>query len=102
MKLHGNARTCPKSRRLFLDRLDHEPGEVVFRQPVTQVRRQKQRLVTVTGEEVLGACLGGPERPGRPGFVRQPPLEARLRSLTGVELPVRALRFRAKRPRDKP
>src|SRR5215216_6385055 len=37
----------------LLDRLDHKPGEVVFRQPVAQVRGQEQRLVSVSCEEVL-------------------------------------------------
>ncbi len=38
----------------LLDRLKHEPGEVVFGEPVAQVRRQQQLLVTVTGDVVLG------------------------------------------------
>ena len=38
----------------LLDRLDHEPGQMVFIQPVAQVRRQQQRLLTVTPKEVLG------------------------------------------------
>jgi hypothetical protein len=38
----------------LLDRLDHKPGEVVFIQPVAQIRRQQQRLLSVTAEEVLG------------------------------------------------
>jgi len=32
----------------LLDGVQHEPGEVIFRQPLTQVRRQQQLLVTVT------------------------------------------------------
>jgi hypothetical protein len=38
----------------LLDRLDYEPGKVVLGQPVAQIRWQQERLVTVTGEEVLG------------------------------------------------
>jgi hypothetical protein len=37
----------------LLDRLDHKPGEVVFTQPVAQIRRQQQRLLSITSEEVL-------------------------------------------------
>ncbi len=37
----------------LLDRLDYEPGEVILWEPVAQVRRQQQRLVSVMCEEVL-------------------------------------------------
>jgi hypothetical protein len=37
----------------FVDRLDHEPGEVILRQPVAEIRRQEQGLAAVAGEEVL-------------------------------------------------
>ncbi len=36
-----------------LDRVDHEPGQMVIRQPVAQARRQQERLLTITREEVL-------------------------------------------------
>lgn len=38
----------------LLDRVDHEPGEVVLGQPLGQAGRQKQLLVSVAGEEVVG------------------------------------------------
>jgi hypothetical protein len=38
----------------LVDRLDHEPGEVVVVEPVAEVRRQEHRLVAVAAEEVLG------------------------------------------------
>ena len=31
-----------------------EPGEVVFWQPVTQIRREQEELVAVTAKEVVG------------------------------------------------
>jgi hypothetical protein len=36
------------------DRVEHEPGEVILRQPLPETRRQQQLLVAVTREEVLG------------------------------------------------
>jgi hypothetical protein len=36
-----------------LDRLDHEPGEVVLVEPLAQVRGQQHRLLSVTAKEVL-------------------------------------------------
>ena len=65
----------------LLDRLDHEPGEVVFVEPVAQVRRQQHRLVTVTGEEVLGHDPDVPERAGQQGFVRQPRVKGQQQRL---------------------
>jgi hypothetical protein len=35
------------------DRVDDEPRQVILRQPLPQARRQQQRLVAVTREEVL-------------------------------------------------
>ena len=51
----------------LLDRLDHEPGEVVLGEPLAQVRRQQQRLVTVAGEEVLGHAWMVQNRAGQQG-----------------------------------
>jgi hypothetical protein len=33
--------------------LDHEPREVILRQPLTQARRQQQLLLAITRQEVL-------------------------------------------------
>ena len=52
----------------LLDRVDHEPGEVVVCEPVAEVRRQKHRLVAVAGEEVLSHAWivhGVPDEKGR-------------------------------------
>jgi hypothetical protein len=38
----------------LLDRVQHEPRQVVFRQPFTQTRRQQQLPLTITRNEVLG------------------------------------------------
>src|SRR5512132_2596029 len=37
----------------LLHRVEHEPGEVVLRQPLPQARRQQQLLLTITRVEVL-------------------------------------------------
>jgi hypothetical protein len=37
----------------LLHRLDHKPSQTVLIQPVTQIRRQQQRLISVTAEKVL-------------------------------------------------
>ena len=56
----------------LLDRLDHEPGEVVVGQPIAQVRRQQQRLVSIAGEEVLWHARMVQDGPDSRGFMRQP------------------------------
>ena len=38
----------------LLNRLDHEPRQVILRQPLTQRRRHQKRLLTITRDEVLG------------------------------------------------
>jgi hypothetical protein len=38
----------------LLNRLDHEPRQVILSQPLTQRRRQQKRLLTITRNEVLG------------------------------------------------
>jgi hypothetical protein len=38
----------------LVDDVAHEPGQVAFGQPVTQVRRQQERLVVVAAQEVEG------------------------------------------------
>jgi hypothetical protein len=38
----------------LVDRFDHEPGEVVFVEPLAQVRGHQKGLITVAREEVLG------------------------------------------------
>jgi hypothetical protein len=50
-----------------LDRLDHKPGEVVLIQPVAQVRRQQQGLISVAAKEVLSHArivFGAPDEKG--------------------------------------
>ncbi len=64
-KARPRLRRCGQPRRG--SRLDHEPGEVIGGQPVAQVRRQEQGLVSVAAEEVLGPCLDGPKRAGQQG-----------------------------------
>ena len=61
----------------LLDHLDHKPGEVVFIQPIAQIRRQQQRLLSVTAPEVLGHkpsfC---PQTDGNPGVCATPSRES--------------------------
>jgi hypothetical protein len=38
----------------LLDRLDHEPRQMICRQPIPQRRRHQKRLLTVAINEVLG------------------------------------------------
>ena len=38
----------------LVDHIKHEPGQMIGRQPVTQVRWEQERLVTVAGKEVVG------------------------------------------------
>lgn len=37
----------------LLDRAEHRPDEVILRQPISQRRRQQERLAAVTRDEVL-------------------------------------------------
>ena len=81
----------------LLDRLDHEPGEVVLGEPVAEVRRQQHRLVTVTAEEVLGhGPWSGANGPESRGFVRQPRAKARPDPARGSGKPT--ARFAGHRP----
>jgi hypothetical protein len=36
-----------------VDRIEHEPREVILRQPLAQTRRQQQLLLAITRDEVL-------------------------------------------------
>ncbi len=55
------ARPCPSARYAAIervqiepfDRLDHEPREMILRQPIPQRRRQQKRLLTITINEIL-------------------------------------------------
>lgn len=47
----------------LLDRRQHEPREVILRQPIPHARRQQQLLITITRQEVLR----------RPAIVPSPP-----------------------------
>jgi hypothetical protein len=38
----------------LVDHVEDEPGEMAFREPVTQVRGQQEGLVAVTAQEALG------------------------------------------------
>ena len=38
----------------LLDRIEHEPGQVILGQPLAQARRQEQLLIALAGQEVLG------------------------------------------------
>src|SRR5215203_5649504 len=60
----------------LLDRLDHKPGEVVFRQPVAQVRGQEQRLVSVSCEEVLWHARMVQNRPDSRGVCATASMES--------------------------
>jgi hypothetical protein len=81
----AEARPVPKSRAARLreakcrlekghevhlfDRRHNEPRQVIIRQPLTQARRQRQLLLTVTCKEVLGQTTRDDTHP----FVQQPP-----------------------------
>jgi hypothetical protein len=48
------------------DRVDDEPREMPFRQPLVKARRQQQFLIAITRDEVLrhpGMVLTAPDRP---------------------------------------
>ena len=49
-----HAELAPDKKLELLDRLDHEPRQMIGRQPIPQRRRHQERLVTVTIDEVLG------------------------------------------------
>jgi hypothetical protein len=38
----------------LVDHVEHEPGQMVARQPVTHIRWQQEGLVAVAGTEVVG------------------------------------------------
>jgi hypothetical protein len=38
----------------LVDHITHEPGQVVFGQPVAQVRREQEGLVAIAAKEVVG------------------------------------------------
>src|SRR5829696_7176084 len=57
----------------LLDRIKHEPRQVLLRQPLTQARRQQQLLLTITRDEVLRHHQMLLTAPDRPRFVRHPP-----------------------------
>lgn len=66
MMLHGNARTCPKSRRLLVERIE-SGGEVVDGGGRGRWRRRPHRLSLV--EALAG---GRPAGPGRSQFAAPP------------------------------
>jgi len=45
--------TCAAATRTPADRVDHEPRQMILRQPIPQRRRQQKRLLTMTINEVL-------------------------------------------------
>ena len=47
------------------DCVDHEPRQMILRQPIPQRRRQKKRLLTITIDEVLGHAGIPPAGPDR-------------------------------------
>jgi hypothetical protein len=55
------------------DRVEHEPREVVIRQPLTQTRRQQQLLLAITPDEVPRHHQMVLNPPDATGFVRHPP-----------------------------
>jgi hypothetical protein len=55
------------------DRLQHEPCEVLFGQPLPQTRRQQQLLITITRQEVLRHPARVLNPPDTTRFVRHPP-----------------------------
>jgi hypothetical protein len=58
------------------DDVDDKPREVILRQPVPDIRRHQERLLTITRDEVLrhpGIVLNPPDSRT---FVRQPRVEA--------------------------
>ena len=55
------------------DRVDHEPRQVIGRQPIPYVRRQKKALFTPTVNEVLRHAEILLNMPDGTSFVRQPP-----------------------------
>ena len=56
----------------LLHRRQHEPREVVLRQPLHQRRRHQQHLLTITRQEVLGHARIVNNRPDSRPFVQQP------------------------------
>jgi len=50
----GSIRLEERAQVELVDDVEHEPGQVVGRQPVTHIGWEQERLVTVTGTEVVG------------------------------------------------
>jgi hypothetical protein len=44
----------PARTRKLVDHIEHKPGQMIGRQPVAEVGWEQERLVTVTGKEVVG------------------------------------------------
>ena len=68
----------------LLDRLDHEPGQMVLIQPIAQIRRQQQGLISIAAKEVLSHARivrDTPDEKARSagGFARHPRVNATLR-----------------------
>ena len=55
-----------------VDDIDHEPCEVILRQPLTQARRQQQLLLAITRDEVLRHPRIVLNSPDTTRFVRHP------------------------------
>jgi hypothetical protein len=56
----------------LLDRRQHEPRQVVLRQPVTEIRRHQKRLITVARNEAQAHARHRLNRPGQHRLTRQP------------------------------
>jgi hypothetical protein len=63
----------------LLDRGQHEPRQVVLRQPIAHARRQQQHLLTVTRNEVLRHDRIVQNHPDSRHFMQQPPRKAAVR-----------------------
>jgi hypothetical protein len=59
-----------------LHRRQHKPREMVFGQPLPQIRRHQQHLLAINRQKVHGHAQNRPQPPGRTPFMRQPPSEA--------------------------
>src|SRR5215218_10085388 len=62
----------------LLDGRDHEPGEVISRQPIIHARRQQEDLLAIAPQEVLRhpRILLTPPDGTAHGFMQQPPWKA--------------------------
>src|SRR4051794_24829243 len=66
-----------KRRKIELcDRVDHEPRQMPFGQPIPQTRRQQQLLITITRDEVLRHSEMVVTTPDGAPFMQQPPCQA--------------------------